>query len=89
MQVDADLQHIYLVTSRLSYEEIEGDKPLTHGFANASVVLGSRGVVVTPVAVDSSRDEGESLVRVVRDFGRSVVWLLSGRTGAGLNPDLD
>ncbi|MBF2014759.1 MAG: hypothetical protein IGS23_06030 [Rivularia sp. T60_A2020_040] len=49
----------------------------------------SRGVVVTPVAVGSSRDEDESLVRVVRDFGRCWLWVVTGRSGAGLNPRLD
>lgn len=78
--VDADLQHIYLITS---------DYHMRRSRAIATVVLGSRGVVVTPIAVDSERDEYESLVKVVRDFGRSVVWLLSGRSGASLNPDLD
>ena len=72
--VDADLQHIYLITS---------DYHMRRARAIATVVLGSRGVVVSPIAVDSGRDEDESLVRVVRDFGRSVVWVLSGR-GRGL-----
>ncbi|MGB3639860.1 MAG: YdcF family protein [Rivularia sp. (in: cyanobacteria)] len=77
--VDDNLQHIYLITS---------DYHMRRSRAIATVVLGSRGVVVTPVAVDSGRDEDEALVRVVRDFGRSLLWVLSGRTGASLNPDL-
>ncbi|MEO1376106.1 MAG: YdcF family protein [Cyanobacteria bacterium J06635_10] len=78
--VDADLQHIYLITS---------DYHMGRSRVIATVVLGSRGVVVTPVAVDSGRGENEALVRVVRDFGRCLLWVLSGRTGAGLNPRLD
>ena len=78
--VDDNLQHIYLITS---------DYHMKRSRAIATVVLGSRGVVVTPVAVASRRDEDESLVRVVRDFGRSLLWVFSGRTGAGLNPRLD
>ena len=78
--VDADLQHIYLITS---------DYHMRRARVIASVVLGSRGVVVSPIAVDSWRDEDEALVRVLRDFGRSVVWVLSGKTGASLNPRLD
>jgi uncharacterized SAM-binding protein YcdF (DUF218 family) len=77
--VDADLQHIYLITS---------DYHMRRSRVIATVVLGSRGVVVTPIAVDSRRDEDESLVRVVRDFGRSLLWVVSGRTGASLNPGL-
>ena len=80
MKVDDNLQHIYLITS---------DYHMRRSRAIATVVLGSRGVVVTPVAVASRRDEDESLVRVVRDFGRSLLWVLSGRTGAGFNPRLD
>jgi uncharacterized SAM-binding protein YcdF (DUF218 family) len=86
--VDADLQHIYLITSDYHMRRSRAIS-LRHGFANATVVLGSRGVVVTPVVVVSSRDEDESLVRVVRDFGRCLLWVLSGRTGASLNPRLD
>jgi uncharacterized SAM-binding protein YcdF (DUF218 family) len=77
--VDNKLQHIYLITS---------DYHMRRSRAIASVVLGSRGVVVSPIAVDSRRDEDESLVRVVRDFGRSLLWIATGRSGASLNPRL-
>ncbi|BAY83946.1 hypothetical protein NIES267_34400 [Calothrix parasitica NIES-267] len=77
--VDADLQHIYLITS---------DYHMRRSRVIASVVLGSRGVVVTPIAVDSGRDEDESLMRVVRDVARSLLWIVSGKTGASLNPRL-
>ncbi|KST66017.1 YdcF family protein [Mastigocoleus testarum] len=77
--VDADLQHIYLITS---------DYHMRRARVIASVVLGSRGVVVTPVAVASNGHESESLIRVVRDFGRSVLWITIGRSGASLNPRL-
>ncbi len=77
--VDTDLQHVYLITS---------DYHMRRSRVIATVVLGSRGVVITPVAVDSRRDEDESLVRVVRDFGRSVLWIATGRSGASLNPRL-
>ncbi len=72
--VDRNLQHIYLITS---------DYHMRRSRVIATVVLGSRGVVVTAIAVDSGRDEDEALVRVVRDFGRSLLWVVSGRTGAG------
>ena len=77
--VDNNLQHIYLITS---------DYHMRRSRVIASVVLGSRGVVVSPIAVTSSRYQSESLVRVVRDFGRSLLWIFTGRTGASLNPDL-
>ena len=78
--VDDNLQHIYLITS---------DYHMRRARVIATVVLGSRGVVITPVAVASRRDEDESLVKVVRDFGRSFLWVVSGRTGASFNPRLD
>ncbi|MEA5598785.1 YdcF family protein [Rivularia sp. UHCC 0363] len=77
--VDDNLQHIYLITS---------DYHMRRARVIATVVLGSRGVVVSPVVVASGRDEDESLVRVVRDFGRSLLWVVSGRTGASFNPRL-
>ncbi|MEB3217216.1 MAG: YdcF family protein [Nostocales cyanobacterium 94392] len=55
-----NLHHVFLITS---------DCHMRRARVIASVVLGSRGVVVTPVAVDSGRDEDEALVRVVRDEG--------------------
>ncbi len=78
--IDDNLQHIYLITS---------DYHMRRARVIATIVLGSRGVVVTPVVVGSGRDEDEALVRVVRDFGRSLLWVVSGKTGAGLNPRLD
>ncbi|WP_228060078.1 YdcF family protein [Plectonema radiosum] len=75
-----NLHHVYLITS---------DYHMRRARVIASVVFGSRGVVVTPVAVVSGRDEDESLVRVLRDFGRCLLWIVSGRSGASLNPRLD
>jgi uncharacterized SAM-binding protein YcdF (DUF218 family) len=73
------LQHIYLITS---------DYHMRRARAIAAIVLGSRGVVVTPVGVPSTGESPESFVRVLRDCGRSVLWLLTGRTGASFNPRL-
>ena len=56
--------------------------------AIATIVLGSEGIVVTPIAVPSSGDRSESLIRVVRDGGRSLLWIFTNRTGASLNPRL-
>ncbi|MDJ0733750.1 MAG: YdcF family protein [Nostocaceae cyanobacterium] len=74
------LQHIYLITS---------DYHMRRARVIATIVFGSRGIVITPVSVSSRRDESESLVRVLRDCGRCVLWLVTGRTGASLNPRLD
>jgi len=71
------LQHIYLITS---------DSHMKRARAITSIVLGSRGIAVTPVGVPSRGDKSESLVRVLRDCGRSVVWIFTNRTGASFNP---
>ena len=70
------LHNIYLITS---------DYHMRRARAIATIVLGRRGIVVTPVAVPSGGDKSESLVRVLRDCGRSVLWILSGRSGASFN----
>ncbi|KAB8317547.1 YdcF family protein [Tolypothrix campylonemoides VB511288] len=78
--VSEKLQHLYLITS---------DYHMRRSRAIATIVLGSQGVVVTPVAVSSSSEKSESLLRVVRDCGRSLLWILTGRTGASFNPRLE
>ena len=73
------IQHIYLITS---------DYHMRRSRAIAAIVLGSQGIVVTSLAIPSSDDKSESLMRVMRDCGRSLLWVFSGRTGASLNPRL-
>lgn len=69
-------RHLYLITS---------DYHLARATAIATIVLGSRGIIVTPARVPSQR-EPESMARVVRDCVRSVLWLVTSRTGASFNP---
>lgn len=73
------IQHIYLITS---------DYHMRRSKAIATIVLGSQGIVVTPFAVPSGGDRSESLVRVLRDCGRSLLWIFTGKTGASFNPRL-
>ena len=77
--VNQKIQHIYLITS---------DYHMQRSRAIATIVLGSKVIVVTPLVVPSSEDKPESLVRVVRDCGRSLFWIFTNRTGASLNPRL-
>jgi uncharacterized SAM-binding protein YcdF (DUF218 family) len=72
------LQHLYLITS---------DAHMRRARAIATIVLGSRGIVITPISVPS-RYKPESRGRVVRDCLRSLLWLVTGRSGAMLNPRL-
>ncbi|NJL23191.1 MAG: hypothetical protein HC895_24025, partial [Leptolyngbyaceae cyanobacterium SM1_3_5] len=54
----------------------------------ATIVLGSQGITFTPVAVPSVRSP-ELKIRVIRDGLRSMLWLVSGRTGASLGDRFD
>lgn len=75
-----DIRNLYLITS---------DYHMARSRAIAALVLGRRGIVVTPVAVPSERIPSESPIRTLRDCIRSLVWIVTGRTGASFNPDLN
>jgi uncharacterized SAM-binding protein YcdF (DUF218 family) len=73
------IQHIYLVTSAFHMPRAK---------AIATIVLGSQGIAFTPVVVPDvvpAIYPPESKLRVLRDVGRSLVWMGTGRTGARLN----
>ncbi|MBH8561029.1 YdcF family protein [Nostoc sp. CENA67] len=72
------IQHLYLITS---------DFHMPRAKAIATIVLGSHGITFTPVPISSSYPR-ESMIRIFRDFGRSVVWIFTGRTGASLRASL-
>ncbi len=71
------LQHLFLITS---------DFHMRRASAIATIVLGSRGIIVTPLPLSSTQTE--SRLKVPRDMMRSILWLVTGRAGAGLNPNL-
>lgn len=73
-----NIRHVYLLTS---------DFHMRRATAIATVVLGSQGIIFTPVAIPSSK-QSESWWRVARDGSRAVLWMFTGRTGASLNPRL-
>lgn len=66
------IQHVYIVTS---------DYHMPRAEAIATVVFGSQGITFTPVEVSGVHRQ-ESKLRVLRDVGRSIVWLVTGKTGA-------
>jgi uncharacterized SAM-binding protein YcdF (DUF218 family) len=72
------IQHIYLITS---------DFHMPRAKTIATLVLGSQGITFTPLSVPSTEPK-ESMFRIVRDGGRSLLWIISGRTGVSLNPRL-
>ncbi|HIK28802.1 MAG TPA: YdcF family protein [Oscillatoriaceae cyanobacterium M7585_C2015_266] len=71
--------HLYLITSEYH---------MARSRAIATLVFGSRGIIVTPVTVPSKVNPPESLKRIVRDCFRSIIWIMTGRTGASFNPRL-
>lgn len=69
-----NIRHLYLITS---------DSHIRRASAIATLVLGSQGITFTPIAIASNHPK-ESVFRVLRDSGRSLVWIATGRTGASL-----
>lgn len=70
------IQHIYLITS---------DFHIPRSKTIATIVLGSQGITFTPISIPS-QEPRESIFHIVRDGGRSLLWIVSGRTGASFNP---
>ena len=71
-----NIRHIYLVTS---------DFHMPRAKAIATLVLGSRGIAFTTISVPSDYPK-ENTLKILRDSGRSLLWILTGQTGAGLKP---
>ena len=70
-----NIQHIYLITS---------DFHLPRAKAIAFVVLGSQGITYTPIFLTTNKPP-ESKFKIVRDVGRSFLWVITKRTGSSLN----
>ncbi|BAU11419.1 hypothetical protein LEP3755_19130 [Leptolyngbya sp. NIES-3755] len=70
-----DIHHVYVVTS---------DFHLARSTAIANIVFGSQGVTYTPVAAYNPFYPPEPKLRTLRDVGRAILWLGTGRTGAVL-----
>ncbi|MGC1309755.1 MAG: YdcF family protein [Phormidesmis sp.] len=68
------IQHVYLLTS---------DFHMKRAQAIAFLVLGSRGIAYTPISAPSGQPL-ESRLRVLRDRLRAILWLATGKTGAGI-----
>ena len=73
-----NFQHLYLITSEFHMPRSQ---------AIATFVLGSQGIAFTPVSVPSNQPP-ESWRPILRDVGRALLWIVTGRTGASLNPNL-
>jgi uncharacterized SAM-binding protein YcdF (DUF218 family) len=66
------IQHVFLITS---------DYHMRRAIVIATLVLGSHGITFTPIQVATNISQ-ESIFRVLRDSGRSILWIVTGRTGA-------
>ena len=73
------IQHLYLITS---------DFHMPRAKAIATLVLGSQGIAFTPLSVPSDRPK-ETILHIIRDIARSLLWIFTGRTGASFNPTVD
>ncbi|WP_411675307.1 YdcF family protein [Dulcicalothrix desertica] len=70
------IKHIYLITS---------DFHMARAKAIAILILGSQGITFTPIVVPTNEPK-ESMLRILRDSGRSILWIVTRCTGANLNP---
>jgi uncharacterized SAM-binding protein YcdF (DUF218 family) len=71
------IHHIYLVTS---------DFHMPRAKAIATIILGSQGIAFTPIPVPSDQSKKETIFPIIRDLGRSLLWIATGHTGASLQP---
>ena len=77
-----NVQHLYLLTSAFHMPRAK---------AIGTIVLGSQGIVFTPIAIaDSPTQEitQEPNSKIARDIARSLLWLVTGRTGEKLQKPL-
>ncbi|MDZ8079510.1 MAG: YdcF family protein [Nostoc sp. DcaGUA01] len=76
------IQHIYLITS---------DFHMPRARAIATMILGSKGIAFTPISVlsDPEQSKKETISPIIRDLGRSILWIVTGRTGTSLQSVID
>ncbi len=80
MFAEQEIQYLYLITS---------DYHMARARAIATLVLGSKGIAVTLISVPLQGRQPESLLRISRDCVRSLLWIITGPTGASLNPEFN
>ena len=72
------IKKLYLITS---------DYHMRRAAVIGQIVLGSRGIDFTPVAVPSGQSP-ESIKKSIRDGARAMLWLVTGHTGSTLTKSL-
>ncbi|MDJ0731079.1 MAG: YdcF family protein [Crocosphaera sp.] len=68
------IDSVYLITS---------DNHMNRARIIGEIVFGTQGIILKPLSVPSD-DSPEPMEKIVRDGGRSFLWLLTGRTGESL-----
>ncbi|MEO0536524.1 MAG: YdcF family protein [Cyanobacteria bacterium P01_A01_bin.123] len=75
-----EIRHVYVITSDYHMARVK---------TVATLIFGSRGIAIAPVAQPSQyRPSDESWLKVIRDGLRALVWLVTGHNGARFNPRL-
>lgn len=69
-----EIDSVYLITS---------DNHMNRARVIGEIVFGTQGIILKPIAVPSESSP-EPIKKVVRDGGRSLLWLLTGKTGETL-----
>lgn len=75
-----NIRHVYLVTS---------DYHIERSVVIATLIFGSEGIIVTPISLPSEERSEESTIKTVRDGIRSLIWIVTRRSGASLKPTID
>lgn len=75
---DRNIRHLYVVTS---------DFHMPRAKVVATLVLGHSGITFTPIASQGDKPL-EAWSKVVRDGGRSLLWIMTGHTGAQIGRGL-
>ncbi len=70
-----NIHEVYLITS---------DYHMRRASVVAQIVLGSRGIAFKPIEIPTERlpQRPETVVRDVRDGARSLLWVVTGKTGS-------
>lgn len=76
------IEEVYLITS---------DYHMRRASVVAQIVLGSRGIHFKPLAVQTEQtpEQPETMLREVRDVMRSLLWVLTGKTGLEWQPTVN
>jgi uncharacterized SAM-binding protein YcdF (DUF218 family) len=70
-----NVRSVYLITS---------DYHMRRAQVIGEIVLGSRGINIQPISIPSTHAE-EPISKAVRDGGRAILWMATGKTGSSFS----